>query len=259
VDERNTMLAIDVGNTHITCALMEGVDIRLLRRIPTEACLAGDAFLELLDPGGEPVPGQVALCSVRRDITGIICRDFGDKLGITPFVVSNGTPMGITSSYRSMDTLGTDRLVDAAACHHLYSGGRAPGIVIDMGTATTVDCITEEGEFLGGAIVPGLLSAYRGLLAAAPELPEIEISPVQGLIGATTRDCIRTGVIAGHAALIRELSSRMAESLGKKPLVVITGGLAVVIDALLPRDYIRDEHLTLKGLSRVYSININNC
>jgi type III pantothenate kinase len=253
------MLAIDVGNTHITCAFMEGDEIRLLRRVPTETCIARNAFLDLLDPGGLPMPSQVAISSVRRPITCIIYRDLEKKLGITPFVVSKDTPMGITTSYQSMETLGTDRLVDAAACYHLYNRGKAPGIVIDLGTATTVDCITGEGVFLGGAIVPGLVSAYRGLLSSAPELPEIDISPVDELIGTTTRECLRSGVIAGHAALIRELSSQMAGRLGKKPLVVVTGGLAGVIDALLPVDYIRDEHLTVKGLSIIYSINIKNC
>ncbi|HNY66678.1 MAG TPA: type III pantothenate kinase [Deltaproteobacteria bacterium] len=252
------MLAIDVGNTHITCALIEGADVRLTRRVPTETCLAHNALLDHLDPGSFPVPDHIAVSSVRRDVTGIICRDYQRRHGITPFVVTNDTPMGIRNSYRSIDTLGTDRLVDAAACYHLYTRGKAPGIVIDMGTATTVDCITEEGEFLGGAIVPGLVSAYRGLLTSAPELPEIEISPVAELIGTTTKDCIRSGVVAGHAALIRELSSMMAEGLGKRPVVVVTGGLARVIDPLLPGEYIRDEHLTLKGLSIVYSINVNN-
>ena len=252
------MLAIDVGNTHITCAFIEGAEIRLLRRVSTEDCLSGSAFLDLLDLDGKPVPDRIVICSVRRAATGAICRGFREGLGISPFVVSNDTPMGITTSYRSMDTLGTDRLVDAAACHHLYSGGRAPGIVVDMGTATTVDCITEAGEFLGGAIVPGLLSAYRGLLAAAPELPDIAISPVENLIGTTTKECLRSGVIAGHAALIRELSSLMAARLGKKPLVVVTGGLARVIDALLPADYVRDEHLTVKGLSIIHAINTRN-
>lgn len=257
MDEK-MMLAIDVGNTHITCALMEGSDVRLLRRVPTDDCLSRNAFLDLLDLGGADMPGRIAVSSVRRPITGIICKDCSERLGITPFVVTNDTPMGITTSYGSVETLGTDRLVDAAACFHLYGRGKAPGIVVDMGTATTVDYITEEGEFLGGAIVPGLLSACRGLLASAPELPEIEISPVEKLIGTTTRDCIRSGVIAGHAALIRELSSLMARERGTNPLVVITGGLAGVIDALLPLDYIRDEHLTLKGLSIIYSINTKN-
>jgi type III pantothenate kinase len=259
VDERIMMLAIDVGNTHITCALMEGAEISLLRRVPTETCLARNAFLELLDLDGRPVPRRIAVCSVRKAITGIIGRDVRDTLGVDPFVITNDTPMGISTRYGSIETLGTDRLVDAAACFHLYCRGGTPGIVIDMGTATTVDYITGEGEFLGGAIVPGLISAYRGLLASAPELPEIEISPMGELIGTTTKDCIRSGVIAGHAALVRELASMMARGRGETPLVAVTGGLAGVIGGLLPGDWVRDEHLTLKGLSRIYSINMKDC
>jgi type III pantothenate kinase len=252
------MLAIDVGNTHITCAFMEGDEVRLLRRVPTETCLSQNSFVELLDPGDRRLADRVAISSVRKPVTEIISRDCREKLGITPFVVNNATPMGITTSYATVDTLGTDRLVDAAACYHLHCRGAFPGIVVDMGTATTVDYITREGEFLGGAIAPGLVSACRGLLSSAPELPEIDISPVGGLIGTTTTDSIRSGVIAGHAALVRELSSMMAERRGERPLVVVTGGLSAVIGNLLPGHFILDEHLTLKGLSIIHSINIKD-
>jgi type III pantothenate kinase len=167
--------------------------------------------------------------------------------------------MGIANLYATKETLGTDRLVDAAACYHLHTKGKRPGIVIDMGTATTIDYITEKGEFLGGAIAPGLVSAYRGLLAFAPELPEVGISKVESPIGTTTKDCIRIGVIAGHAAMAQALSSMMARAGGGDPLVVYTGGLAEVVEAWMPGEYIRDEHLTLKGLSIIYRINMKSC
>lgn len=252
------MLVIDVGNTHITCAVIAGAEIRMVRRIPTQACLESGTFFEHLDFAGEPMPEEIALSSVRKSISGIICRECEGFPGITPFIVTNDTPMGITNRYLSKETLGADRLVDAAACYHLHTKGQRPGIVIDMGTATTVDYITEKGEYLGGAIAPGLTSAYRGLLASAPELPEIEISPVDRLIGATTHDCIRSGVIAGHAALVKELSSMMARAHRSNPVVVVTGGLVPIVGAWLPEEYIRDEHLMLKGLAFIYQVNMKS-
>lgn len=252
------MLAIDVGNTHITCAVIEGAEIRVVRRIPTEACLKSGTFFEHLDLAGEPVPEEIVLSSVRKSISGIICRECEGLSGIMPFIVTNDTPMGITNRYLSKETLGADRLVDVAACYHLYTKGQQPGIVIDMGTATTIDYITEKGEYLGGVIAPGLISAYRGLLASAPELPEIEISPVDRLVGTTTRDCIRSGVVAGHAAMVKELSSLMAQAHRSKPVVAVTGGLAPMVIAWLPEEFIHDEYLMIKGLSFIYQINIKD-
>jgi type III pantothenate kinase len=253
------MLAIDVGNTHITSAVIEEEEILLIRRIATETCLKTGTFLDHLDIDGRPLPPEIVLSSVRRPVSEIIVQECERRLGIAPFVVTNETPMGITNLYGTIDTLGTDRLVDAAACYHLHTRGKRPGIVIDMGTATTIDYITEKGEFLGGAIAPGLVSAYRGLLASAPELPEIGISRVESAIGTTTKDCIRVGVIAGHAAMVQALSSMMAKAGHKTPLVVYTGGLADVVETWMPREYVRDELLTLRGLSIIYRINMKSC
>ncbi len=253
------MLAIDVGNTHITCAVIEEEEVLLIRRIATETCLKTGSFLDHLDFHGQPPPSEITLVSVRGSVSRLIAQECKRRLGIVPFVVSNDTPMGITNLYGTKETLGTDRLVDAAACYHLHTKGKRPGIVIDMGTATTIDYITEKGEFLGGAIAPGLVSAYRGLLALAPELPEIGISKVESAIGTTTKDCIRVGVIAGHAAMAQALSSMMAKAGCGDPLVVYTGGLAEVVEAWMPVEYVRDGLLTIKGLSIIYRINMKSC
>lgn len=253
------MLAVDVGNTHITSAIIEDEEVLLTRRITTETCLNTGTFFNHLDLEGRSLPSEIVLSSVRRSVSEVIAKECEKTLGIAPFVVTNNTPMGITNLYVTTETLGTDRLVDAAACYHIHTKGERPGIVIDMGTATTIDYITEKGEFLGGAIAPGLISAYRGLLASAPELPEIGFSSVGSAIGTTTKDCIRVGVIAGHAAMAQTLASMMAESERGNPLVVYTGGLAEVVEAWMPGEYVRDELLTLRGLSIIYRINMKSC
>lgn len=253
------MLAIDVGNTHITSAVIEEEEVLLIRRIATQECLDTGSFFNHLDLEGRLLPREIVLSSVRRPVSEIIVQECVGSFGTAPFIVTNDTPMGITNLYETIDTLGTDRLVDAAACYHLHTRGKRPGIVVDMGTATTIDYITDKGEFLGGAIAPGLISAYRGLIASAPELPEIEISKVGSAIGATTKDCIRAGVIAGHAAMVQALSSMMSRNGQESPLVVYTGGLADVVETWMPREYVRDELLTLKGLSIIYRINVKRC
>ncbi len=248
------MLAIDVGNTHITSALMEGVEVKLVRRIPTEVCLKTGSFFNHLEMDSARFTGQCAVSSVRRRASAIIDRECREKFGKRPFMITNETPMGIGNRYRTKDTLGTDRLVNASACHHLYTKGLRPGIVVDIGTATTIDYLAKGGSFIGGVIAPGLVSACRGLLAAAPELPEIDISPVDVLIGATTKDCLRSGVIAGHAAMVQSMVSLMSRKRRPRPLVVVTGGLLPVVDGRLPEEYIRDQHLMVKGLSIIYRL-----
>lgn len=248
------MLAIDVGNTHITTALMEGSEIRLIRRLSTQVCLDTGRFFEHLDLAGERAAGGSVLSSVRPEATAVISRECRERLGQSPLVVTGGTPMGITSRYRSPATLGVDRLVNAAACHHLHTRGERAGIVIDMGTATTIDYVTRGGAFLGGAIAPGLLSACRGLLSAAPELPAVDLSPVGEVIGTTTHECIRSGVIAGHAAMVQGMVSLMARGRRPRPLIVVTGGLLPVVEDRLPGEYLRDEHLLVRGLMAIYGL-----
>ena len=251
------MLAIDVGNTHIKYAFFDGEEIKEIDRVPTAQCLQDATFFgslsrSLLEDG---VSTEIAISSVRKDITEIITNECAMHFQVTPFVIDVHVEMGITDLYRTRETLGIDRLVNASAGYHLYGKGLCPLVIIDMGTATTIDYVTQEGEFLGGAIVPGLISAYQGLISLAPELPRVKISPVQTVIGQTTIECMRSGVIVSHAAMVREMAAMMAREKGTNPRVIITGGLSAVVKNNLPNDCILDEHLTLKGLSIIYNIN----
>jgi type III pantothenate kinase len=249
------MLAIDVGNTNITNAIFDGDNIRGIFRISTQQCVEAGTYFGAAGVLQEPVPKEIVISSVRKDVTKIIEAECANRLMIRPFVVEGDVDMGIINLYKTKETLGIDRLVNASAGYHLYSKGSCPLVVIDLGTATTIDYITHKGEFLGGAIAPGLMSAYKGLLLHAPELPNVEISPVQTIIGKTTQDCIKSGVIASHAAMISEMANMMAIENGSIPTVIITGGLSRVIANKLPEKYVIDENLTLKGLSIIYNIN----
>ncbi|HHO75836.1 MAG TPA: type III pantothenate kinase [Deltaproteobacteria bacterium] len=251
------MLAVDVGNTHITSALFDGPDIKDIVRFSTASCIQSGRFLDLLAYSPESITGQIIISSVRKAVTDIIVDDCRAGWGVEPFITGPDTDMGITNSYRTIETLGMDRLVNAAAGYHLYGRGVSPLVIIDMGTATTIDYVTREGEFVGGAIAPGLTSAYQGLHSMAPELPLIEMTPVQTLIGQTTDECMRSGVIVSHAAMVVEMACMMAREKQTTPLVVVTGGHAGIVANNLPKAYIMDENLILKGLSIIYKIN--NC
>lgn len=246
------MLAIDVGNTYIKAAMFDGPEIQDILVVPTAQCQSQETFLGSLPALRDACPQKVVISSVRQSIRAIIQREFAAR-GVNPLVVDIGTEMGITNRYRSPATLGIDRLVNAAAAFHLYGRGDRSLIVIDMGTATTIDYVDAGGAFLGGAIAPGLLSAYQGLRDCAPALPAIEIVPTAKVIGQTTHECLASGAVIGHAAMVRAMVSLMAGT--ASPLVILSGGLSLLVESWFRDGYIVDRDLTLQGLRIIYEIN----
>jgi type III pantothenate kinase len=247
------MLAIDIGNTNITAGIFEGGDLKDVFRVPTEECLNGSAFLVHVPGLRSALPDSAVMVSVRNAATKIIINEFEESTGSSPMLVDVNTPMGISLSYETKETLGVDRLVCAAAAFHLYREKNRPIIVIDMGTATTIDYVSEDGVFLGGMIAPGIKSAYQGLLSAAPGLPRLDDLFAGELIGTSTEACVRSGVVMGHACMIQKVVERMARQNKVKPVVVLTGGTSGMVSKGLPRTYIIDNNLILKGLFVLWS------
>ena len=194
------MLAIDVGNTNITTGIFEGSELKEVIRVPTEACLKGSSFLPHVPEVRKAMPDDAVMVSVRGKATDVILKEFREKDGKPPLLVDVDTPMGIGVSYGTRETLGIDRLVCAAAAFRLHRKAGRPLIVVDMGTATTIDYVTAEGVFIGGMIAPGIQSAYEGLIAAAPQLPRIEGLYPGRLIGDSTEECVRSGVVMATCA-----------------------------------------------------------
>jgi type III pantothenate kinase len=248
------MLAIDIGNTNITAGIFEGGDLMDVFRVPTEECLKGVAFLAHVPDLRNALPDCAVMVSVRSAATKIIIKEFEESTGTSPLLVDVNTPMGIAVGYETKETLGMDRLVCAAGAFHLYREKHRPIIVIDMGTATTVDYISEDGVFKGGMIAPGIKSAYEGLLAAAPGLPRLHNLFAGELIGTSTEACVRSGVVMGHACMIQKVVELMARQNKAKPVVVLTGGISGIVAEGLPKTYIRDNNLILKGLSVIWSL-----
>lgn len=248
------MLAIDVGNTHITTGIFEGSELKRVLRTSTQSCLEECSFLPLAPEVRAALQDEVALVSVRKPLTEIILKEMKGLGAKPPLLVDIDTPMGIHVEYETKGTLGLDRLVAAAAAYHLYRKRHRPLIVIDMGTATTIDYVTAMGAFVGGMIAPGIRSAYEGLLAAAPQLPRLDELIPGDLIGTSTQACVRSGVVMGHAAMMRKVVEMAARSAGSSPVVVVTGGPSGMMRKALPKTYIVDENLILKGLHRIHAL-----
>jgi type III pantothenate kinase len=254
------MLAIDIGNTNITAGIFEGSDLKDVFRVPTEECLKGSAFLAHVPDLYNALPDSAVMVSVRSAAAKIIIKEFEESTGASPILVDMNTPMGIAVSYETKETLGMDRLVCAAAAFHLYREKNRPLIVIDMGTATTIDYVSEDGVFFGGMIAPGIKSAYEGLISAAPQLPRLHDLFADELIGTSTEACVRSGVVIGHACMIRKVVEMMARQNKVKPVVVLTGGTSGMVAKGLKRTYIIDNNLILKGLSVLWSLlNSKKC
>ncbi len=247
------MLAIDIGNTFIKAAVVDGRGVSNISYLSTEKCIRENKFFPLL-PLKKISANGIAIASVRKQALEIIMNEARSLFGGAPFIVDISTDTGIKNLYLTPDTLGIDRLVTSAAAWHLYRQGDSPVITVDMGTATTIDLVSSKGEFMGGIIAPGLESALEGLLENAPELPRVIVEKVNRLIGRTTAECMSSGAVASQAAMIRGLT----DMIDPHAVAVVTGGMAPVISNWLNGRYIIDENLMFKGLKLIYERNRNS-
>jgi type III pantothenate kinase len=150
--------------------------------------------------------------------------------------------------------VGTDRIVDAAAAHHLYGG---PCIIVDLGTATVFDAVNERAEYLGGAIAPGMIVSADSLYRSTSQLRRVELNAPDQAIGKNTTHSIQSGLVFGYSELIKGMIARFKKEIGTDATVIATGGQAIIVkDQVGEFDYI-DPDLTLKGLRIVHSLNIN--
>jgi len=148
--------------------------------------------------------------------------------------------------------VGADRIVNAAAGHHLYGG---PLIITDLGTATTFDVVSKEGDYLGGAIAPGLITAAEALFMRAAVLPRVELTRPKHVIGTNTITAMQSGIIFGYVGLIESMVSRIQKELGEKPTVIATGGYASLIAKETPVIDEVNPNLALIGLRLIYLMN----
>ena len=252
------LLTIDIGNTNITFGLYEGERLGPSWRIRTIHEKMPDEYGVLMDQlfrqrgyRPEQVTG-IALASVVPPLTQVFEQACRDYVGHTPLVIDAGVRTGVRIRYDNPRAVGADRVVDAAAVRAMYS---VPACVVDFGTATTFDAVSAEGDYLGGAIAPGIGIAAQALFERTAKLPRVELTRPPAAIGRNTPHSIQSGLLYGYVGLVEGMVARFKAELGPETQVIATGGLAEIIARETDVIDIVDPWLTLHGLRIVYELN----
>lgn len=252
------LLAIDIGNTSSNFGIFDGDNLKFSWRLTTGIDRSADEYgallLTLLQHQPLPVTAitGVALCSVVPPLVPIFQEVCHEYLRISPMVVEPGIKTGLRVSVDNPRELGPDRVVNAVAAHHLYG---APVIVIDFGTATTFDVVSREGNYLGGAIAPGINISSEALYARTAMLPRIELIHPKQAIGRTTTSAMQSGMMFGYVGLVENIVRRIKQELEGKAKVVATGGYAHSLSREIPVIEIVNPDLSLIGLHLIYEMN----
>lgn len=254
------ILVFDVGNTETTLGLFAGTELRghwrITSGVPRTADEYGALVRALLDGSGLATASLTgaAIGSVVPGVTGPL-REACERW-LAPdrpvLVIDARAALPIRVEVDEPLTVGADRLINTLAASRLYE---SDAIVVDLGTATTFDCITRDGVFLGGVIAPGVYTALESLVRRTSKLPATELSVPANVIGKRTEDCIRAGVMFGAADSIDGIVRRIKRSWPRpgEPIVVATGGLAETFRTLCTEFDRVEPHLTLQGLQMAFA------
>jgi type III pantothenate kinase len=247
------LLALDIGNTEITAGLFRGDALTGHWRMTTHPDRTPDEWASaiggfLTDRGHSPNEVRaVCIASVAPGVTTSVSDGVALATGTRPVAIDARTPLPVTLDVDEPLSVGADRVVNVLAALERFQGNV---IVVDFGTATTFDCITADGRFIGGAIMPGLRTSADQLTRRAAKLPATELQVPERVIGKRTEECIQAGVLFGTADAVDGIVNRIrAEwAQGSPPRVVATGGLAALVAPLCSSVESVEEDLTLNGL-----------
>ncbi|MEI6363937.1 MAG: type III pantothenate kinase [Actinomycetes bacterium] len=250
------LLAIDVGNTNTVLGMFDGETLVASWRIKTDSRTTADemalTYRGLLSESA-PVTG-IALCStvpaVLREMRVMLARYFAD---VPTVIVEPGTKTGVPVLTDNPKEVGADRIVNTIAAHHLFGG---PCIVVDFGTSTNLDVVSEKGEFLGGALAPGIEISLDALAQRAAQLRKVELVRPRSAIGKNTVEALQSGALYGFAGQVDGLVERITAELGEVTAVVATGGLAQIVVDESRRITHHEPDLTLLGLRMVFEKNV---
>ena len=250
------LLAVDVGNTNTVLGLFTGEELVRSWRITTRARATGDemalTFRGLLDE--QPEITGLVLCStvpsVLHELRPMLSSFFHE---IPVVIVEPGTKTGVPILTDNPKEVGADRIVNTLAAHQQFGG---PCIVVDFGTSTNLDVVSAQGEFLGGALAPGIDISLEALSEKAAQLRKVEVVRPRSPIGKNTVEALQSGAVFGFAGQVDGLVDRIIEEIGPVTAVVATGGLASVVIGESETITHHDPHLTLTGLRLVFERNV---
>ncbi len=250
------LLTVDVGNTNTVLGLFDGPELTHSYRVNTDRRVTADelalSFRGLL--AGHPEPDGVAVCSSVPSVANELRRMFERYFTEVPtIIVGPGTRTGVPLLYDNPREVGPDRVVNSLAAHTLYGG---PAIVVDFGTSTNFDVVSAKGEFLGGALAPGIEISVDALASRAARLFQVELVPPRSVIGKTTGEALQSGLVYGFAGQVDGMVERITEELGETPVVIGTGGLSHLMATVCRSLTHHEPDLTLIGLRLVYEKNV---
>jgi type III pantothenate kinase len=252
------LLAIDIGNTNVVLGVFDGDKLVENWRVGTNTQITPDeyamTFKDLFNFTKlefKQITG-VIISTVVPPLLPVMTEMTRKYFHLEPMVVTHKLKSGIVIRSDNPKEVGADRIVNAAGAYHLFGG---PLIIVDFGTATTFCAVTESGEYLGGAICPGIKISAEALFQRASKLPRVELTKPDNVIGTDTVSAIQAGIIYGYAGLVDGIVERMKKELSDQAKVVATGGLAKLVSPETRSIRQIKPQLTLEGLRFLYEIN----
>ena len=252
------LLVIDIGNTNIKLGVFDDDKLKAAWNLATDIHHTSDEYggvvLDLMEREkvlASKVTG-VVLCGVVPPLLHTFVEMCKKYLNTKPLVVGAGVKTGMRIRLDNPREVGPDRVVNAVAAQNLYG---KPLIIIDLGTATTFDVVSKEGDYLGGAIAPGIIIATEALFTRTAALPRIELIHPKQVIGRNTISAMQSGIIFGYIELIEGMIRRIEQELGSKAKVVATGGQAYPFAEEIAAIDVINPDLTLIGLRLIYEMN----
>lgn len=252
------LFCVDIGNTNVVMGLYEDQRLAAHWRIATDHRRMADEYgmlvLNLFDRSGwspDAVEG-VMVSSVVPPLTGIFTKLSQRYFGHKALVVGDGIETGVTVLYDNPAEVGADRVVNVVAVYRHYGG---PACVVDFGTGTTFDALSECGEYLGGAIAPGIGIAAEALFQRTAKLPRVDLNRPPAVIGKNTVHSMQSGLLFGYVGLVEGIVARFRAELGPSMKVIGTGGLAALVAAETDVIDAVEPWLTLEGLRLIWAAN----
>lgn len=250
------LLLVDIGNTNVKIGVVHDEELIAHWRVATNRTSMPDEWWVVVTTLAvadgirfDELDGAVISSSV-PSVTPWLATMVRERLGVEPIVVGSQTDLGITIDIDNPHEVGPDRLVDVAAAYAMFGG---PTLVLDFGSATTLNVVTRDGRFLGGAIAPDIRAAHDALVAKAARLSSVELEFPARVIGHNTIAAMQSGIMFGYAGLVEGLISRIDAELGEETTVVSTGGFGAVFLEHCPRISRYVPELTLEGLKLVWN------